>query len=111
MANKKLKTIQFPGLPDTYTVPQVENGANNNVAALDGTGNVKDSAIEVSKVAKTDGSYAGMSVGTAENLISEAGTIIDAQASSQSGDIYPDKANNAKGIVAPPTNLPLLAVT
>lgn len=23
MANKKLKTIQFPGLPDTYTVPQV----------------------------------------------------------------------------------------
>lgn len=54
MANKKLKTIQFPGLPDTYTVPQVENGTNNNVAALDGAGNVKDSAIEVSKIATTD---------------------------------------------------------
>ena len=44
MANKKLKTIQFPGLPDTYTVPQVENGVNNNVAVLDGAGNVKDSS-------------------------------------------------------------------
>lgn len=51
MANTKLKTIQFPGLPDTYTVPQVENGTNNNVAVLDGAGNVKDSAIELSKVA------------------------------------------------------------
>ena len=54
MANKKLKTIRFPGLFDTYTVPQVENGANNNVAVLDGAGNVKDSSIELSKVAKTD---------------------------------------------------------
>ena len=54
MANKKLKTIQFPGLSDTYTVPQVENGANNNVAVLDGAGNVKDSSIELSKVAKID---------------------------------------------------------
>ena len=54
MANKKLKTIRFPGLSDTYTVPQVENGANNNVAVLDGAGNVKDSSIELSKVAKID---------------------------------------------------------
>lgn len=54
MANKKLKTIRFPGLTDTYTVPQVENGANNNVAVLDGAGNVKDSSIELSKVAKID---------------------------------------------------------
>lgn len=54
MANKKLKTIRFPGLSDTYTVPQVENGANNNVAVLDGVGNVKDSSIELSKVAKID---------------------------------------------------------
>ena len=54
MANKKLKTIRFPGLSDSYTVPQVENGANNNVAVLDGAGNVKDSSIELSKVAKID---------------------------------------------------------
>ena len=54
MANEKLKTIRFPGLSDTYTVPQVENGANNNVAVLDGAGNVKDSSIELSKVAKID---------------------------------------------------------
>ena len=73
MANKKLKTIQFPGLPDTYTVPQVENGANNNVAALDGTGNVKDSAIEVSKVAKTDGSYQSLNAGTADQLNATVG--------------------------------------
>ena len=54
MANKTLKTIRFPGLSDTYTVPQVENGTNNNVAVLDGAGNVKDSSIELSKVAKID---------------------------------------------------------
>lgn len=54
MANKTLKTIQFPGLTDTYTVPQVENGTNNNVAVLDGAGNVKDSSIELSKIAKID---------------------------------------------------------
>lgn len=73
MANKKLKTIQFPGLPDTYTVPQVENGANNNVAALDGAGNVKDSAIEVSKVAKTDGSYQNLNAGTSDQLNATVG--------------------------------------
>lgn len=73
MANKKLKTIQFPGLPDTYTVPQVENGTNNNVAVLDGTGNVKDSAIEVSKVAKTDGSYQSLNAGTADQLNATVG--------------------------------------
>lgn len=75
MANKKLKTIQFPGLPDTYTVPQVENGTNNNVAALDGAGNVKDSAIEVSKVAKTDGSYQNLNAGTADQLNATVGVI------------------------------------
>lgn len=73
MANKKLKTIQFPGLPDTYTVPQVENGTNNNVAALDGAGNVKDSALEVSKVAKTDGSYQNLNAGTSDQLNATVG--------------------------------------
>jgi hypothetical protein len=73
MANKKLKTIQFPGLPDTYTIPQVENGANNNVAALDGAGNVKDSTIEVSKVAKTDGSYQSLNAGTSDQLNATVG--------------------------------------
>ena len=73
MANKKLKTIQFPGLTDTYTVPQVENGTNNNVAALDGAGNVKDSAIEVSKVAKTDGSYQNLNAGTSDQLNATVG--------------------------------------
>lgn len=73
MANKKLKTIQFPGLPDTYTVPQVENGTNNNVAALDGAGNAKDSAIEVSKVAKTDGSYQNLNAGTSDQLNATVG--------------------------------------
>lgn len=73
MANKKLKTIQFPGLPDTYTVPQVENGTNNSVAALDGAGNVKDSAIEVSKVAKTDGSYQNLNAGTSDQLNATVG--------------------------------------
>lgn len=75
MANKKLKTIQFPSLPDTYTVPQVENGTNNNVAALDGAGNVKDSAIEVSKVAKTDGSYQNLNAGTSDQLNATVGVI------------------------------------
>lgn len=73
MANKKLKTIQFPGLLDTYMVPQVENGTNNNVATLDGAGNVKDSAIEVSKVAKTDGSYQNLNAGTSDQLNATVG--------------------------------------
>ena len=73
MANKKLKTIQFPSLPDTYTIPQVENGANNNVALLDGAGNVKDSVIEASKVAKTDGSYQNLNAGTADQLNASVG--------------------------------------
>lgn len=37
MANKPLKSIKFPGLPDTYTVPQVDSvptqGSNNAVSS------------------------------------------------------------------------------
>ena len=35
MANKPLKTIKFPGLDDTYTVPQVDAALATSGAAAD----------------------------------------------------------------------------
>lgn len=35
MANKPLQSIKFPGLPDTYTVPQVDNTLTQTGAAAD----------------------------------------------------------------------------
>ena len=35
MANKPLKSIKFPGLGDTYTVPQVDNTLSMTGAAAD----------------------------------------------------------------------------
>lgn len=35
MANKPLKTIKFPGLPDTYTIPQIDDTLSNEGEAAD----------------------------------------------------------------------------
>lgn len=73
MAYKKAKSLKFPGLPDTYTIPQVADGVSGNAAVLDGNGNVGDSGIPTAKIAQTDGSYAQMNVGTADNLVDKSG--------------------------------------
>ena len=50
MAYKKLKTITFPDLEDTYTVPQVPDGMDGDIASLDGSGNIKDAGFSLSVV-------------------------------------------------------------
>lgn len=57
MANKPLKSIKFPGLSDTYTVPQVDDTLLVSGAAAD----AKKTGDEISSV-KSDLNSLGLSV-------------------------------------------------
>ena len=57
MANKPLKSIQFPGLSDTYTVPQVDASLATSGAAAD----AKKVGDEISGL-KQDFNQLGLSV-------------------------------------------------
>lgn len=83
MANKPLKSIQFPGLDDTYTVPQVDSTLAVSGAAADAkkTGDeiasLKEDITELDTAleskANIDGSYDTMTVGNAKQLTSNVG--------------------------------------
>lgn len=52
----------------TPKADKVTGATNGNLAGLDANGNIKDSGVSADNVALKDGSYSGMSVGTAEDL-------------------------------------------
>lgn len=52
----------------TPKADKVTGATNGNLAGLDANGNIKDSGLSADNVALKDGSYSGMSVGTAEDL-------------------------------------------
>jgi len=56
MANKPLKSITFPGLTDTYTIPQIDPTLSQpgQAAAADKTGAVRD-AFEALGMSVVDG--------------------------------------------------------
>lgn len=54
MGNKKLKTLTFPGLPDTYTIPQVPDGTAGHLATLDGNGNLADSGVRAAAIPEAE---------------------------------------------------------
>lgn len=57
MANKPLKSIQFPGLSDTYTIPEIDNTLTTTGKAAD----AKKTGDELSDL-KQDFSELGLSV-------------------------------------------------
>ena len=73
MATIPLKTITFPGLDNTYTVPQLDDTLTTAGKAADAkaTGDKLDE-LEASEATKAnvDGSYEQMTVGNAEQLVS-----------------------------------------
>lgn len=70
MANKPLKSIKFPGLNDTYTVPEVDDTLAITGAAAD----AKKVGDEISDI-KADLSESGIFVNTEVSLTWEAGSF------------------------------------
>lgn len=71
MANKPLQTLKFPDLPDTYTVPQVDDTLEVEGAAAD----AKKVGDALATKAEIDGYYQDLTAGNAEQLISTIKTI------------------------------------
>ena len=76
MADIMLKSLKFPGLPDKYLIPQIDNTLTQNGKAADAkpTGD-RLTALETAMASKAnvDGSYADMTAGNAEQLVSSIG--------------------------------------
>ena len=73
MANIPLESITFPGLTNRYTIPTVDNTLTTTGAAADAkkTGDeIADLKADLNLKANIDGSYEGMTVGNAEQLLS-----------------------------------------
>ena len=79
MANIPLKTIKFPGLDDTYTIPQVDNTLAVTGAAADAkkTGDeiadLKEALTSVEATLPTKADKDGV-VASAAQLLSDVGT-------------------------------------
>lgn len=63
MSNIPLKTVKFPGLPDTYTIPSKVSDLNND------TGFITSSALQANQVAWTGSSSYGTSVQSAVEYV------------------------------------------
>lgn len=66
MANIPLKTIKFPGLENTYTVPQLDD----TLAVTGKAADAKAVGDALAEKANVDGEYESMTVGNAEQLVS-----------------------------------------
>lgn len=69
MATKPLRSIQFPGLADTYTVPKVDAALSIAGEAAD----AKATGDALAAKADSDGSYEGLTAGSAEQLLATTG--------------------------------------
>mgnify|MGYP007013977792 CR=1 FL=1 len=106
MANKALKTIKFPGLNDTYTIPQVDNTLAVSGAAADAkkTGDqLNDLKSAISQ--PTRNLVAGVIRGVSINADSVSGIIaVNASydmyyAPVESGKTYYVNTNDSSGLV------------
>lgn len=73
MANKPLKSITFPGLPDTYTFAQIDDTLTVAGKAADAKtvgDEIADLKADLNQKANIDGSYESMTVGNSEQLLS-----------------------------------------
>ena len=74
MANVKLKSLKFPDLSDTYVVPSTAGDLTYSEDGLYSDGTVgkalQNTTASLEDYAKVDGSYDSMTVGNAEQLVS-----------------------------------------